>query len=192
MYKDLAGNAKLPQAIEVYAANLSASSRFWPMLAMLELALRTKLNTQLERRNLDKEIKVHWVLDQDNEIRSKNPRAARDLDKAREILKRTGRRVTPAHIIDELPLGFWTILVSNRLKDMWPDLAAGFRRLESRDSKELSALLKFFKNFRNQIGHHHVIIFMDLQVANKNLRRLAYLIDPRLEEILKEMDSFEW
>ena len=150
------------------------------------------MNTQLERRNLDKEIKVHWVLDQDNEIRSKNPRAARDLDKAREILKRTGRRVTPAHNIDELLLGFWKILVSNRLKDMWPDLAAGFRGLESRDSKELSALLKFFKNFRNQIGHHHVIIFMDLQVANKNLRRLAYLIDPRLEEILKETDNFEW
>lgn len=84
------------------------------------------------------------------------------------------------------------MLVSKRFKEFWPDLVEGFRGLKSRDSKEVDELLQFFKAFRNQIGHHHVIIFMDLQVANKNLRRLAYLIDPRLEEILKEMNNFEW
>ena len=192
MNKYAAGDRKANQAVEVYAANLAATSRFWPMLAILELALRTTLNTQLEKRSHEKGRKAHWVLDQHNEIRRKNPRAAQDLDKAREILKRTNRAVTPGNIMDELPLGFWTILVSNRLKEMWPDLAAGFRGLESRNSQELGSLLKFFKDFRNQIGHHHVIIFMDLQAVETKLIRLAQLIDPRLEEILKTFDGRYW
>jgi hypothetical protein len=91
--------------------------------------------------------------------------------------------------MDELPLGFWTIIVSNRLKEIWPDLAAGFKGLESRNSQELSSLLKFFKSFRNQIGHHHVIILLDLQVIEMKLMRLAHLIDPRLEQILKAIDD---
>lgn len=189
MNKYAAQDTTVSQAVDVYTANLAASSRFWPMLAVLELALRTTLNAQLEKRSHDKGRKVHWVLDQHNEIRRKNPRAAQDLDKAREILKRTSRAVTPGNIMDELPLGFWTILVSNRLKEMWPDLAAGFKGLDSRNSQELTSLLKFFKNFRNQIGHHHVIIFMDLQAVETKLIRLAQLIDPRLEEILQTFDG---
>lgn len=189
MNKYAIGDTEINQAVDVYCANLAASARFWPMLAVLELALRTTLNAQLQIRNHEKGRKVHWVLDQHNEIRRKNPRAAQDLDKAREILKRTSRAVTPGNIMDELPLGFWTVLVSNRLKEMWPDLASGFKGLESRNSQELSALLKFFKNFRNRIGHHHVIIFMDLQVVETKLIRLAHLIDPRLEQILKTFDG---
>jgi hypothetical protein len=112
------------------------------------------------------------------------------LDKAREILTRTGKVVNPGAILDELPLGFWTILVSKRLKRIWPDIAAGFKGLESRDSKELSELLKFFKDFRNRIGHHHIIIFSDLERTSKNLARLAHLIDPRLDEVLKYHQDF--
>jgi hypothetical protein len=189
MNKYASGETTECQAVDLYAANLAASSRFWPMLAVLELALRTTLNAQLEKRSNEKGRKVHWVLDQHNEIRRKNPRAAHDLDKAREILKRTSRAVTPRNIMDELPLGFWTIIVSNRLKEIWPDLAAGFKGLESRNSQELSSLLKFFKSFRNQIGHHHVIILLDLQVIEMRLMRLAHLIDPRLEQILKTIDD---
>lgn len=187
--KYAAGDTTDTQAVELFAANLKACSKFWPVLAVLEIALRTTLNEQLEKRSREKGRKAHWTLDQHNEIRINNPRAAQDLDKARETLKRIGRAVTPGNIMDELPLGFWTIIVSNRLKGIWPDLAAGFKGLESRNSQELSSLLKLFKNFRNQIGHHHVIILMDLQVIENKLMRLAHLIDPRLEEILKTWDA---
>lgn len=192
MNKYAPGGTEAHQSVETYVANLAATSKFWPMLAVLELALRTTLNVQLEKRSFEKGRKDHWTLDQHNEIRRKNPRAAQDLDSAREILKRTNRSITPGNIMDELPLGFWTILVSNRLKELWPDLAAGFKGLESRNSQELGSLLKFFKNFRNQVGHHHVIIFMDLQAVETKLLRLAKLIDPRLEEIIKSLDGGDW
>jgi len=192
MSKFLGGyDDKVARAIQAHAENLASASRFWPVLALIELALRTTLNTQLEIRNLKRDNHVHWVLDLQNEIRKKNVKSSRDLDQAREILRRTRRSVTPGSIIDEHPLGFWTMLVSKRFKEFWPDLVEGFRGLNSRDSKEIDELLQFFKAFRNRIGHHHVIIFMDLKVANNKLMRLAYLIDPRLEEILKGLDGFE-
>jgi len=184
------GDDSLALAIETYVANLAATSRFWPVLAILELALRTTLNAQLEKRNVERGGTLHWSIDPHNEIRRENPRAGRDLDKAREILTRTGKAVNPGAILDELPLGFWTILVSKRLKRIWPDIAAGFKGLESRDPKELSELLKFFKDIRNRIGHHHIIIFSDLEQTTKNLARLAHLIDPRLDEVLKYHQDF--
>jgi hypothetical protein len=173
-------------AIRAYNSNLNATAQFWPILAVLEVALRTTLNSQLEKRNGSNGVDTHWTLDRDNEIRRKNERASRDLNQAFENLSRKRKSASHGNIIDELPLGFWTVLVSKRYKELWPDLAGGFRGLESRDSKELDQLLQFFKSFRNLIGHHHVIVFMDLELAMTKLLRLAHLIDPRLELILKE------
>jgi hypothetical protein len=50
MNKYASGETTASQAVALYAANLAASSRFWPMLAVLELALRTTLNAQLEKK----------------------------------------------------------------------------------------------------------------------------------------------
>lgn len=187
MTKYLAGSPQnLVPAMYNHAANLKATATVWPLLAMLEIALRTRLNTQLELRNSISGRKLHWALDPQNEIRRKNARSARDLDQAREKLKRNHKSVTPARVIDELPLGFWTMLVSKRFNYLWPDLASGFKGLDSRDARELRDLLKFFRNFRNQVGHHHIIIFMDLELAKRKLLRLGYLIDPRLEIILEQ------
>lgn len=174
-------------AIQAYKANLKAISVFWPVLAVIELALRTTLNSQLEKRNLSYGGKTNWTLDKTNEIRIKNERSSRDLNQAQENLRRKRKPVTHGSIIDELPLGFWTLLVSKRYRELWPDLVDGFKGLNSRDSKELDNLLQFFKTFRNRIGHHHVIVFMDLADAMNKLMRLAYLIDPRLEKILKQI-----
>jgi hypothetical protein len=176
-------------AIHAYKSNLKATAQFWPLLALLEVALRTTLNSQLERRNLEKGLNTHWTLDHKNEIRKKNERASRDLQQAHENLRRKRKSTSHGSIIDELPLGFWTILISKRYKELWPDLAVGFKGLESRDSKELDQLLQFFKSFRNRIGHHHVIVFMDLEDSMSKLMRLAYLIDPRLEQILKDISQ---
>jgi hypothetical protein len=69
------GDDSLALAIETYAANLAATSRFWLVLAILELALRTTLNAQLEKRNVERGGKLHWSIDPHNEIRRENPRA---------------------------------------------------------------------------------------------------------------------
>lgn len=101
MSKFLGGHKdKVPRAIKAHAANLASASRFWPVLALIELALRTTLNTQLEIRNCKRGVRIHWVLDPQNEIRKKNVKSSRDLDQAWEILRRTRRSVTPGGIID--------------------------------------------------------------------------------------------
>lgn len=75
---------------------------------------------------------------------------------------------------------------------MWPDLAEAFLGLKSRNSKELAELLTFFKTFRNRIGHHHVIVFGDLEDADRKLLRLAHLIDPRLENYILSLNGDPW
>jgi hypothetical protein len=189
MSKYLAGDPEaFLRALHNHAVNLEEAAAVWPLLAMLEIALRTSLNTQLELRSLQLGRKPHWALDPHNEIRRKNMRSARDLDQARDKLKRNHKSVTPARVIDELPLGFWTMLISKRFNYLWPDLVKGFKGLDSRDASELRDLLKFFRNFRNRVGHHHVIIFMDLELTKRKLFRLGFLIDPRLEPLLKEIN----
>ena len=62
----------LESAIQTYKANLKAISAFWPVLAVIEVALRTTLNAQLEKRNLSYGGKTNWTLDNTNEIRMRN------------------------------------------------------------------------------------------------------------------------
>lgn len=172
------------QAIEAHALNLRAASKYWPWLSLIEIGLRTALSTQLDKKQSAMGRDVHWTVDPNHLVRNRNSRSAKDLENAKTNLRRRHKPVKPGYVMDELPLGFWTLLVSKRFKDLWPDLADGFRGLDSRNPRELAELLTFFKTFRNRIGHHHVIVFGDLEDADMKLLRLAHLIDPRLENYI--------
>ncbi|WP_264890092.1 Abi family protein [Rhodoluna sp. KAS3] len=172
------------RARALYAWNNEISAGFWELLAYLEVGLRNTIDRQMTARRLAVGNEQHWLIGESQNLIQLNSRLGKDLEAAKRRVHQNGKELTGEQMLSELSFNFWTLMIANKTKKYWPDLAGGFIGLPSRSSKDLACLLNEVRNFRNRIGHHHRIWNLDLQMMHQKIKTVALFIDPAFSEWL--------
>ena len=171
------------RALLLYDWNMQVSAAFWELIVYLEVALRNRINEQLET-SFDHQ--MHWTSD----LTILGPSYARnlrdELKLANDRIMRRGKESTPDQIVSELPFGFWVSILSRRSRSIWPELATGFHGMPSRNPTELHRLVRDMRDLRNRIGHHHRVWNLDIAAIHADLLKLASFIDIEFGDWLSE------
>jgi abortive infection bacteriophage resistance protein len=173
-------------ATMLYDWNTQVSSALWELISYLEVALRNAIDFQL--KDLSEQ---HWLLRLETSTEQRTKQSRVEILQAKKRLQQSSKRATPEQIISELPFGFWASLISQRYRDLWPDLAGGFKGMPTRNPEKLQELLKSTRELRNRIGHHHRIWALDLNHRLNDLYLLGSYLDPELEALLKTKSRVE-
>lgn len=172
-----------PVLLEKYLYNIQISEAFYPILSMLEIALRNKIHNAI-----DSLIKPNWLL---IEIQSKELLLDNEhkilLDTSKK-LKFKNKKITQGVLISELSLGFWINICKKSYKTVIWDKKGVFEfvfpyfpiKKEMDRIRFVSSDLKNILQLRNRIFHHEIIINHKLGIENcYNIieRVLSYISD---------------
>jgi len=97
--------------LERYSYNIKISQAFYPLLSILEIALRNKINEAIE-----KTLKPNWLLKEINKQDILHNKEYQILIAAKNKLERINKSVTKGHLIAELSFGFWIHLCTKSYK----------------------------------------------------------------------------
>ncbi len=203
-----AGNRK-SRAIKLYKANLKVSQAFLPLLAVLEVTLRNRINAILSAHFTDPD----WIINQKTgfmvnpSLRYRNHRTGRmetndfikrEVIKAEARIRRSGVPVTSGKIISEQTFGFWTELFElfyyrillGRPIQIFTNLPSGHGRREVADT------LNKVRLFRNRVYHNEPVCFNGNSIDLSNAEAIHVMIkdvlswcDPDLIKWIKDIDS---
>lgn len=207
-YLAATGNSST-RAIKLYKANLRVSQSFHPLLGILEVVLRNRINETLAAHFSDPD----WIINQKTgfmvdpsltylhkktgQIRTNNF-LLREIKKAETRLHGLKTPVTSGKIIAEQTFGFWTdlfeahyyrILKGKQIK-IFNHLPAGHGR------KQVNEELDKIRRFRNRINHNEPICFtgttidftQTLEVYQSICNTLSW-VDPQLLKLIKDLDK---
>lgn len=207
-YQIAAGNNST-KSVKLYKANLKIAQSFHPLLGILEVTLRNRINTILSGYFVDPD----WIINQKNgfmidpSLTYRDNRTGRmitndylktSVEKSERRLRRLRIPVTSGKIIADQNLGFWTDLfelslyriLRGRPIQIFNHLPAGIGRTEVCDR------LNKVRKFRNRINHNEPICFIgnniDFNYAEdvyNSIIELVSWIDPELVDWIKNMDS---
>lgn len=180
------GNNKT-KAVRLYKANLKISQAFLPVLALLEVTLRNRLNAILSGHFTDPD----WIINQktgfmvDPSLTYKragrtihNHYLRKEVEKAEERIRRSGLPVTSGKVISEQTFGFWTELFElyyyrillGRPIQIFAHLPSGYGRTQVTDA------LNKIRLFRNRIYHNEPICFNAAAVSFQRAEDIHQLI----------------
>jgi len=199
------------KTVKLYKANLKISQAFHPLLGILEVVLRNRLNDVLALYFSDPD----WIINQksgfmsDSSLRYTYKRTGvvktndflkREILKAEKRLNKTQTPITSGKIIAEQTLGFWTDLfevhnyrlLKGKPIQIFQTLPSGFGR------KEVNDQLDKVRRFRNRINHNEPICFNgDLIDFNETVEvhhsiiNLLTWIDPEIIKLLSDLDKVQ-
>ena len=209
-YLQATGNNK-SKATRLYKANLKISQAFLPVIAILEVTLRNRINTILTAHFSDSD----WIINQKNgfmvdpSLTHTDKRTGRNItnrylktevEKAEKRIQKSGVVVTSGKIISEQTFGFWTDLYEvhhykillGRPIQIFTNLPSGHGR------KEVNETLNKIRLFRNRLYHNEPVCFnggtTNFQnaedVHNLILSALSW-IDSDLVKWIKNIDEVE-
>ncbi len=178
-----------------YIYNIKISEAFYPILSMLEIALRNRIHNAI-----DKLIKKDWLL---SETHSQNLLLNNErkilLDAAKKIQVKK-KELTKGALIAELSFGFWINLCKKAYKTIIWDKKGVFEFVfpdfpieqEMDRMKFMSADLKNILQLRNRIFHHETIINNKLGVQNcyNIIERILSYVSSEYFGILKSVSNF--
>lgn len=207
----LATGNSTTKAAKLYKANLKTSQAFHPLLGIIEVVLRNRLNDILTSYFTD----ADWIINQkagfmsDLSLRFTYKRTGqqktndflkREINKAEKRLNKTGTPITSGKIIAEQTLGFWTDffevhhyrLLKGKPIKIFQYLPSGHGR------KEVNEELNKVRRFRNRINHNEPICFSGnyfdftetLEVHNSIINLLTW-IDPELIKFIADIDKVQ-
>jgi Abi-like protein len=197
------------KTIELYKANLTISKSFHPLLGILEVIFRNKINDTLSLHFND----PNWIINQKTGFMidpsltftykktgkvKTNRFLLKEITRAENRLTKSGANITSGRIISEQTLGFWTDLyevhnyklLKGKPIKIFTTLPAGYGR------KEVNDELNKIRRFRNRINHNEPICFSGsnvdftetLEVYNSIINLLIW-IDPQLPEFIEDIDE---
>jgi hypothetical protein len=181
------------QAISLYQSNIELAEALYPVMAVLEVALRNSINTTLVTLFGCNDWYVPMAtLPALNNLSDYVCKACTQIAKRKEV-------VAPAKIIAELTLGFWVSLFnSNYERLLWKNLKFAFLHMPKkiRQRKKIVAILYKFRHLRNRISHHEPICWdiKQLEQLNKlhaDMIQLIGWINPKLPPWLATFDRFD-
>jgi len=197
------------KSVKLYKANLKIAQSFHPILGILEVTLRNRINTILSGHFIDPD----WIINQKNgfmidpsltyrDYRTKrmvtNDYLKSSVEKSERRFRRLRIPVTSGKIIADQTLGFWTDLfelshyriLRGRPIQIFNHLPSGIGRTEVCDR------LNKVRKFRNRINHNEQICFngnnIDFNHAEdvyNSIIELMSWIDPELIDWIKNMES---
>ena len=207
-YRVAVGDSKVNTVI-LYKANLKVSQAFHPLLGVLEVIIRNRLNDLFVEYFDDKD----WLINQksgfmnDPSLRFKHKRTGeikikdfikREVEKAETKILKTNSKITSGKIIAEQSFGFWTDffevhnykLLKGKPIQIFKYLPSGYGR------KEVNELLNNIRRFRNRVNHNEPICFKDdnidfsntLIVYNSIIKILSW-INPDIISFISEIDT---
>lgn len=165
-------------ALERYLYNIEVSKSLYPLLSILEISLRNRINQAIETV-----VRPNWLLNElDNQSILLTNEYKKLLDAKQKLLNKGHKNICTDDLIAELSLGFWIHLCTKRYKTaLWH--RQGFFRVVFADYPNFSEFDKLSKVFpilqlmlklRNRVFHHEIIINHPYGINNcyKDLRRL--------------------
>lgn len=181
---------------EKYIYNIKISEAFYPILAMLEIALRNKIHNAI-----DKFIKHDWLL---LELQSQSLLFDNEykilLDSAKKI-KFKNKKLTNGALITELSFGFWVNLCKKAYKTIIWDKKGVFDFVfpyfsigkEMDRTKFIASDLKTILQLRNRIFHHETIINHKIGVENcyDSIEKLLSYISKEYLDLLNNISRFK-
>ena len=207
-YQIATGNSST-KSVKLYKANLKIAQSFHPILGILEVTLRNRINTILSGYFVDPD----WIINQktgfmiDPSLTYRDYRTGRmvtndylksSVEKSERRFRRLRIPITSGKIIADQTLGFWTDLfelshyriLRGRPIQVFNHLPAGVGRTDVCDR------LNKVRKFRNRINHNEPICFngnnIDFTYAedvyNSTIELISW-IDPELIDWIKNMDS---
>jgi hypothetical protein len=199
------------KTVKLYKANLKISQAFHPLLGILEVVLRNRLNDVLALYFTDPD----WIINQksgfmsDSSLRYTYKRTGvvktndflkREILKAEKRLNKTQTPITSGKIIAEQTLGFWTDLfevhnyrlLKGKPIQIFQTLPSGFGR------KEVNDQLDKVRRFRNRINHNEpicfngeLIDFNETVEVHHSIINLLTWIDPEIIKLLSDLDKVQ-
>jgi len=143
------------RAIFHYRSNIIISESFYPLLAILEVALRNAIDFQLSKHFKDS----RWL--ENAEFVNMVSRFQLDrITEAKTTIISMKKVITPGRITAELSFGFWTSLFDTRFEmSLWKSLRLCFPNCpkQIRKRKTMSSLFNSIRKLRNRIFHHEAI-----------------------------------
>ena len=165
-------------ALERYLFNIEVSKSLYPLLSILEISLRNRINQAIENTT-----QKDWLM---KELNSQNILQTGEFNKLQDakqkLLKKGHKNFTKDDLIAELSLGFWIYLCGRKYKNtLWHK--AGFFKTVFADYPnfsefdklgKISPSLQLMLKLRNRIFHHEIIINYPYGINNcyNDLRRL--------------------
>ncbi len=151
-YPYLKRNTDKENALLLYEENIYVSQSFYPLLAILEVTLRNKINQSciLHFKN------DNWLFDNLPFELNKN------IEEIKIRIIKLQKTITHNKILSELNFGFWTTLFNRQYaKLFWKPLHRIFVNIPKEQKKrhEVSAMLNHIRIFRNRIYHYEPIIW---------------------------------
>lgn len=178
-----------------YIYNIQISEAFYPVLSMLEIALRNQINNAIHNF-----IKKDWLL---SEINSQNllfDNEYKILLSSYKKLKSKNKNITQETLISELSLGFWVNLCKKAYKTVIWDKKGVFEFVfpnfsinkEMNRIRFISTDLKNVLQLRNRIFHHEIIINRKIGIQNcyNIIEKILYYISNNYYELLPEISRF--
>lgn len=162
------------KAIEHYKANIEISEAFYPLISILEVGLRNKINYQLIRRFKDE----NWF-ENSNFIKIVSSYQIDSISEARKTILKEKKSITPGKVVAELPFGFWTSLFDTKFEmTLWKYLRLAFPNCPKsiRKRKTMSSKFNGIRKLRNRIFHHEPITW-NLHVINNYRKEMIEGID---------------
>ncbi len=201
-YLQATGNSK-PKAIKLYKANLNVSQAFLPVIAILEVSLRNRINTILTGHFSDPD----WIINQKNGFMIdpslthhdkrtgkmiKNRYLKGEVERAEKRIVKSGIAVTSGKIISEQTFGFWTDLYEvhhykillGRPIQIFTNLPAAHGR------KEVNDALNKIRMFRNRLYHNEPICFNGANKDFQNAEDIHTLVLSILSWV--DLDLIKW
>ena len=199
------------RASKLYKANLKVTQSFHPLLGIMEVIVRNRLNDILTAHFTDPD----WIINQkigfmvDPSLvyihkktgkRIRNEYLKNEVEKAERRLRKTGTIITVGKVISEQTLGFWTdlfevhhyrLLIGKPIQ-IFATLPSGYGR------KQVNDELNKIRRFRNRINHNEPICFNGntidfasaIEVYNSIINILTW-IDPQLVKFVNDIDKVQ-
>lgn len=209
-YLAATGNS-VPRTNKLYKANLKVIQSFHPLIGILEVVLRNRINDVLSAHFTDPD----WIINQKTgfmshpSLRYTHKRTARiitndflkrQVENAERRLRKSRLTPTSGKIISEQTFGFWTdffevhhyrILIGKPIQ-IFKNLPTGLGRKEACDE------LNNIRVFRNRINHNEPICFsnntIDFTYARTVYNSICSVfqwIDPEILTYIKDIDKVQ-
>jgi len=199
------------KAAKLYKSNLKLAQSFHPLLGVLEVILRNRINDILTVYFTDPD----WIINQKRGFmihptltythkRTGRTRTNRfilkEVEKAESRIRKTGAVITSGKIIAEQTMGFWTDLfelyhyriLAGKPIQIFKSLPSGYGR------KDVSDALNLVRRFRNRINHNEPICFnganidfTEVQKVQVSIINLLSWVDPELIKYIKDIDRVD-
>ena len=174
------------KAIELYKSNILISKSLYPILSIIEIALRNSIHS-----SLSKYYKTDLWFNHITKIKEFD-KLTFDINRAKKTIVRRNEVVNAGKIVAELNFGFWSSLFNSEYENLlWKHLRLSFPNMPKNQRKRaaVSAPVNDIRKLRNRVYHYEPIIW-NTNLLKKRIDKCYILLDwldPELSKFAMEL-----